>query len=150
MEIKKVDILGINYVVENGYDPTLDEKILKRVTILTREKKEARAGVYTDILFQKINKSLSAIYTDALRNEFDNFIDIEVLVSGNLRLVVELPFDLSWANAVGNVETIGIKVKEVLKDWHVKLINGEAVNGKGGAVLNQFRPGISRIAKKTF
>jgi len=148
MEMKKVDILGINYVVENGYHPTLDEKILKRVTILTREKNETRVGIYNDVFFRRINKNLSGIYTEALRTEFDDFIDIEVLVNGYLRLVIELPFDLSWINAVEQVETIGSKVKEVLKDWHVKLINGEAINGKGGAILNKFRPGINRIAKK--
>ncbi|MBT9130649.1 MAG: hypothetical protein DDT40_00468 [candidate division WS2 bacterium] len=148
MEMKKVDILGINYVVESGYHPTLDEKVLKRVTILTREKKETRVGVYTDVLFQKINKSLSGIYTEALRTEFDDFIDIEVLTNGSLRLVVELPYDLSWISAVEKVETIGSNAKNVLKDWQVKLINGETINGKGGAILNKFRPGISRIAKK--
>ncbi len=150
MEMKKVDILGINYVVENGYHPTLDEKILKRVTILTREKKESRVGIFNDVLFQKINKNLCGIYTEALRTEFDDFVDIEVSVNGNLKLVIELPFDLSWINAMEKVEAIGSKVKEVLRDWHVKLINGEAVNGKGGAVLNQFRPGIRRVAKKAF
>ncbi len=149
--MKTVDILGISYEIEeNGYDPTIEEGIIDRVTLLKRSKRENRAGMYQDKLYQQIPKNLAVILTEALRKEFDNLIDIEITGHGDLRLVIELPYELQWSSGMREVAEKGLEVKELLKTWESSLKKCEKVNGKGGEILQTYHPAICMMVRKLF
>lgn len=149
--MKTVDILGITYEIEDeGYDPTIEEDVLEKVTLLKRPKREKRAGMYQEKLFQQMPKNLAPILTEALRREFDHLMDIEITAQGDLKLVMEISYEIQWSHGVREVVAQGIEAKVVLKTWESKLKKCERVNGKGGEVLQSYHPAICKMVRKVF
>lgn len=147
--MKTVEIFGILYEQEdNGYDPTINEDVVKKITIFRRPKRESRVGLFKDKIFQQIPKNLVNILTEALREEFNDLIDIEITTQGYLKIIKELPFDLSWSLSINEVTKESNEVIALLKDWENKLKKGEKVNGRGGEVLEKYYPAICKMARK--